>query len=111
MQLTIDQHDDDTTTIEGTRYANIFFRNFGCSFPGMVGQTLRIDKKEDGLVTVTRIADPAALDKKLLLEFADRIMCEWTLQQYWDGEPCERATDPERLVNNFLAWRKDQAKN
>ena len=59
MQLTIEQHDDDTTTINGTRYTNVFFENFGCSFPNMVGQTLRIDKKEDGLVTVTIITVPA----------------------------------------------------
>jgi len=57
------------------------------------------------------VLPPISPDKKLLLEFADRIMCEWTLQQYWDGEPCEKTTTPEKLVDNFLAWKKDQAKN
>lgn len=55
--LNIQQHDDGSVTIEGTRYAPEFFREFGCSFPQMVGQVLRIDKKEDGLVTVTRLTD------------------------------------------------------
>lgn len=54
-KLSIQQNDDFSVTIEGTRYAPGFFREFGCSFPKMVGQILRIDKKEDGLVTVTRI--------------------------------------------------------
>ena len=53
--LKIEQNDDGSVTIEGTRYAPEFFRELGCSFPEMVGQTLRIDKKEDGMVTVTRI--------------------------------------------------------
>lgn len=53
--LKIEQHDDGSVTIEGTRYAPVFFREFGCSFPEMVGQTLRVEKKEDGVVTVTRL--------------------------------------------------------
>jgi hypothetical protein len=56
-KLNITQNDDDTTTIEGTRYSNYLFRELGCSFPSMVGQVLRVDKKEDGLVTVTRLPD------------------------------------------------------
>jgi len=47
----------DTIEIEGTRYSGIFFRELGCSFPAMVGQILRIDKKEDGVITVTRLYD------------------------------------------------------
>uniref|UniRef100_A0A6M3L9A5 Uncharacterized protein n=1 Tax=viral metagenome TaxID=1070528 RepID=A0A6M3L9A5_9ZZZZ len=55
MSLKIEQHDDDTVTIEGTRYSEAFFRELGCSFPNMIGQVLRIDKKDNGLVTVTRL--------------------------------------------------------
>ena len=58
-QLDVKDYDPwtDTITIEGTRYAGIFFRELGCSFPKMVGQILRIEKKENGLVTVTRLQD------------------------------------------------------
>jgi len=45
----------DELEIEGTRYSGAFFRQLGCNFPEMVGQTFQIDKKEDGLVTVTRL--------------------------------------------------------
>lgn len=61
--LQIQHHDDDTTTIEGTRYSNNFFREFGCGFPNMVGQVLRIDKKEDGVVIVTRLVDKEENDQ------------------------------------------------
>lgn len=44
----------DTIEIEGTKYAGQFFRELGCSFPNMIGQVLRIEKKENGVVTVTR---------------------------------------------------------
>lgn len=47
----------DFVEIEGTRYSGDLFREFACSFPNMIGQILRIDKKENGLVTVTRLAN------------------------------------------------------
>ena len=47
--------DRDSIEIEGTRYSGTLFREFACSFPNMIGQILRIDRKEDGLVTVTRL--------------------------------------------------------
>ncbi len=47
----------DTIEIEGTRYSGHLFRELGCSFPNMIGQVLRIDKKENGLVTVTRLKE------------------------------------------------------
>jgi len=53
--MRIEQHDDNTVTIEGTRYAACLFEELGCGFPSMVGQVLRVDKKEDGLVTVTHL--------------------------------------------------------
>ena len=58
--LDIKPHDPhtDTIEIEGTRYSGSLFREFGCNFPAMVGQTLRIDKKQDGVVTATRIEPP-----------------------------------------------------
>lgn len=46
---------DGTVTINGTKYSYEFFDEFGCSFPGMIGQILRVDKKCDGIVTVTRL--------------------------------------------------------
>ena len=55
--LKIEQHGDGSVTIEGTRYAPIFFREFGCSFPKMVGQVLRIDKKDGDMLTVTIMTD------------------------------------------------------
>ena len=46
----------DTIIIEGTRYAGCLFRD-GFGINAMVGQVLRIDKHENGLVTVTRLRD------------------------------------------------------
>jgi len=48
----------DTIQIEGTMYSGAFFRELGCSFPNMVGQTLRVEKKGNGLVTLARIILP-----------------------------------------------------
>jgi len=47
----------DSIEIEGTRYSSQFFREQGCNFKSMVGQVLRIDKKENGVLTVTRLVD------------------------------------------------------
>lgn len=46
----------DSIQINGTRYAGTLFRELGC-FNDTVGQVLRIDKKKDGLVTVTRLPE------------------------------------------------------
>lgn len=46
---------DDTIEIEGTIYSADLFREFGCRFPSSVGQVLRVDKKDNGIVTVTRL--------------------------------------------------------
>lgn len=40
--------------INGTRYPRAIFRELGCGFPELIGQILRVDKKEGGLVTATR---------------------------------------------------------
>jgi hypothetical protein len=45
----------DIIEIEGTKYSGGLFRQFGLKFPGNVGNVLRIDKMEDGVITVTRI--------------------------------------------------------
>lgn len=47
----------DIIKIEGTCYHGGLFRELGCNFPSMVGQVLRVDKKENNLVTVTRLVD------------------------------------------------------
>lgn len=47
----------DSIEIEGTRYSGTLFREFACSFPNMIGQILRVDKKDNGLVTVTRLEE------------------------------------------------------
>lgn len=41
----------DVIEIEGTKYSGELFRSFGIE--AMVGQVLRIDKHENGLITVT----------------------------------------------------------
>jgi hypothetical protein len=46
---------NDTIMIEGTRYSGDLFRELGCNFPSMVGDIIRIDEKEDGLVTITKM--------------------------------------------------------
>jgi len=45
----------DSIEIEGTRYSGAFFRELGCNFPDMVGQTVVVEKKEDKTVTLTRL--------------------------------------------------------
>lgn len=45
----------DTIEIEGTRYSGVLFREFGCFFADKIGQILRVEKKENGVVTVKRI--------------------------------------------------------
>lgn len=50
-------YDEDTITIYGTIYSRELFKEFGCSFPDMVGQVLRVDKKEDGIITLTRLPE------------------------------------------------------
>lgn len=56
--LQIEQHQrEDTVSIEGTKYSADLFRELGCSFPNMIGQVLRIEKKDDGIVTVTRLPE------------------------------------------------------
>ena len=58
MKLKILQHPhNDTTTINGTKYANHLFESFGVTFSSMIGQVLRIDKREDGVITITRLKD------------------------------------------------------
>ena len=63
--LRIEHHEDDTVSIEGTRYDNDIFRNLGCCFPAPVGHIVRIDQKEDGVITATRI-DPEDFYKQPL---------------------------------------------
>lgn len=72
----------DTIVIEGTRYSADFFRNLGCNFPAMVGQVLRVDKKEDGVVTVTRL-------EKYEFGVARITILEEALRQYIRAGCCE----------------------
>lgn len=44
----------DTITIEGTRYSGVLFRD-GFGLGAIIGQVLRIDKHDNGVVTVTRL--------------------------------------------------------
>ena len=46
----------DSIVIEGTTYSGKLFRELGCNFAEMVGQTLKVVRKENGTVTVARIA-------------------------------------------------------
>ena len=59
MDLDVKPYDPimDVIEIEGTRYSGQFFRELGCNFLSMVGQVLRIDKKENGIITVTRLKE------------------------------------------------------
>jgi len=54
--LNIEPYDPDTDTvvIEGTKYAGVLFRE-GFGRLAKVGQVLRIDRMENGIVTVTKI--------------------------------------------------------
>lgn len=47
----------DTIEIEGSVYSGNMFRYLGCSFPNMVGHVFRIDKKSDGITTLTRMKE------------------------------------------------------
>lgn len=53
--LRVGQYDinNDYIEIEGIRYSGLLFREFG--FHAMIGEVLRIDKREDGVLTVTRV--------------------------------------------------------
>ena len=44
----------DTIVIEGTRYSGALFRD-GLGINSMIGQVIRIDRHENGVVTVTRL--------------------------------------------------------
>ena len=59
MDLEVRPYDSvkDVIEIEGTRYSGVFFRELGCNFPSLVGQVFRIEKKENGLITVTRLKE------------------------------------------------------
>lgn len=59
MSLNVEPYDEatDSIVIEGTRYAGVLFREFGCGFPNNIGSTLRIVKKENGTVTVTNMGN------------------------------------------------------
>jgi hypothetical protein len=46
--------ESDTILIEGTLYSGVLFRD-GFGFNAMIGQVLRIDKRDDQVVTVTRL--------------------------------------------------------
>lgn len=55
--LNVGQYDPytDTIVIEGTTYSGVLFRD-GFGINAMIGQVLRVDKHENGVVTVTRIS-------------------------------------------------------
>jgi len=57
-ELNVEPYDPrtDSIVIEGTKYSGHFFRSLSCCFPE-VGQVFRVDKKEDGVVTVTQLGD------------------------------------------------------
>lgn len=54
-ELNVGRYDPqlDVIEIEGTKYSGEMFRGFGIN--AMVGQTLRIDRRDDGVITVTRL--------------------------------------------------------
>lgn len=56
--LDIGQYDPvtDSVVIEGTRYSGHLFRD-GFGIKAMIGQILRIDKHENGILTVTRLRE------------------------------------------------------
>ncbi len=58
MALTIEQDlVRGQVTIEGTTYSAILFKALGCSLPTSVGHIFRVDKMEDGIVTLTRLRE------------------------------------------------------
>lgn len=56
--LDVGQYDpfSDTIVIEGTRYSGELFRD-GYGLSACIGQVHRVDKREDGVVTITRLHD------------------------------------------------------
>ena len=67
----------DTIEIEGTRYSGLLFRD-GFGINAMVGQVLRIDKHENGVVTVTKL-----LGEKDRAEFG--VYCNGIPEAFTDG--------------------------
>jgi len=41
-------------------------------------------------------------EKEKLVKFTRDLMNKWVLQKYWNGEPCERAINPEELVDQYI---------
>lgn len=56
--LDVGEHDPwtDTIVIEGTRYSGGLFRD-GFGINALIGQVLRIDRRDDGCVIITRLFD------------------------------------------------------
>lgn len=52
----------DTILIEGTQYSGVLFRE-GYGFNAMAGQIHRIDRRDDGVVTITRLYELEDLSK------------------------------------------------
>lgn len=52
--------------------------------------------------------DCTGFDSKagMLLKFSEHIHHHWIIEKYWDGEPCERSTDPKKLVDEYIATTK-----
>lgn len=62
-ELNVGRYDQqlDVIEIEGTKYSGEMFRSFGIN--AMVGQILRIDRLDDGVITVTSLP----FDKQLVI--------------------------------------------
>jgi len=106
--LQIKQHNDGTVTIEGTRYSEAFFRELGCNFPSMVGQILRVERKEDGVITVTRLSlkdSDQLTDLKKALQAAI-LKTNRTVTRCVNCDPAARSTYEIDWTDEVKEWAK-----
>lgn len=71
--------DSETIEIFGTRYSVAVFQALGCDFPASVGHVLRVDKKQDGVVTVTRLPAFERVDPDLVTRASNAHALDRTL--------------------------------
>ena len=75
----------DTIMIEETRYSGCLFRE-GFGIHAMIGQVIRIEKHENGVVTVTRLREfevPPVLSLTDQQLHADAERYRWLRKQHW----------------------------
>jgi len=56
-----------TIEIEGTKYNLGFFKEFSCNFPSMVGQIIKVVKKENDVVTLVRLDEIIELCREIAM--------------------------------------------